>query len=73
MKNRQYSKDDDGLHKLRELLKDNKVLLMATNLNKAPFSVCLMSLQEMDAQGDLWFFAHRDSDHFKNIEKDNRV
>ncbi|SHI46562.1 pyridoxamine 5'-phosphate oxidase family protein [Pseudozobellia thermophila] len=73
MRNKTYSKDGDGLRKLRELLNDNKVLLMATNLKKIPFSVCPMSLQEMDVQGDLWFFAHRNSDHFKDIEKDNRV
>lgn len=73
MKERSYVKDKGGLQKLRELLNDNKVLLMATNLGKIPFSVCPMTLQEMDAQGDLWFFAPRNSEHFKDIEKDNRV
>ncbi|MGB5556030.1 MAG: pyridoxamine 5'-phosphate oxidase family protein, partial [Flavobacteriaceae bacterium] len=44
-----------------------------TNLEKIPFSICPMTLQEMDEKGDLWFFTGRNSDHFKNIENDNRV
>ncbi len=73
MKNKDYSKDNDGLRKMRELLENTKVFMMATNLGKVPFSICPMTLQEMDEQGDLWFFAPRNSDHFKEIEKDNRV
>lgn len=68
-----YTKENDGLQKIRSLLADIRVLMMATNLGKIPFSACPMTLQDMDEKGDLWFFTPRDSRHFKHIEKDNRV
>lgn len=68
-----YTKDKDGLQKIRSLLANTRVFMMATNLKKIPFSVCPMTLQDMDEQGDLWFFTPRDSDHFRDIEEDNRI
>jgi general stress protein 26 len=68
-----YTKEDNGLKKMRSLLADFRVLMMATDLGKIPFSACPMTLQDMDEQGDLWFFTPKDSDHFKAIAKDNRV
>lgn len=73
MKSINYTKDNKGQKKIRKLLNETKVFMMITNLEKAPFSVCPMTLQEMDEKGDLWFFTPRDSDHFRDIEKDNRV
>jgi general stress protein 26 len=74
MKEKDYTKDDKGIMKMRELLNDVPgTVMMATDLEKIPFSVCPMTLQQMDEQGDLWIFADRDSDHFKDIERDNRV
>ncbi|MFS4446469.1 pyridoxamine 5'-phosphate oxidase family protein [Maribacter sp. 2307UL18-2] len=73
MKATDYTKDKDGLQKMRSLLANTRVFMMATNLDKIPFSVCPMTLQDMDEQGDLWFFTPRDSDHFRAIEEDNRV
>lgn len=73
MINTDYIKDGNGLQKMRQLLENTRVFMMATNLKKVPFSVCPMTLQEMDEQGNLWFFTPKNSDHFKDIEKDNRV
>ncbi|HEA19783.1 hypothetical protein LCGC14_1014650 [marine sediment metagenome] len=73
MENSNDTKNQEGLRKLRELLKDTKITMMATNLQKVPFSICPMTLQQMDEQGDLWFFTAKDSDHFREIENDNRV
>lgn len=73
MKTQDFDKQHHGIQKIRELIKGNRVFMMATNLDKTPFSVCPMTLQEMDDQGDLWFFSPKNSEHFKDIEKDNRV
>jgi general stress protein 26 len=73
MKDTNYTKDMNGLKKLRNLLGNTRTVMMATNLEKIPFSICPMTLQEMDRKGDLWFFTSRNSDHFKDIESDNRV
>ena len=68
-----YTKDNKGLQKMRELLTIPKIVMMATHLDKTPFSVCPMTLQKMDEQGDLWFLSGRDTEHFQDIERDNKV
>jgi general stress protein 26 len=68
-----YTKDKNGLQKMRSLLDMSKIVMMATNLQKTPFSICPMTLQEMDEQGDLWFFSNKESSHFKDITRDNKV
>ena len=73
MEETNYLKNKEGLDKIRTLLGTARVFMMATNLEKTPFSVCPMTLQEFDEQGDLWFFTPKNSDHFKEIEKNNRV
>lgn len=73
MKSTTFTKEGEGLQKMRALLQNTRVFMMATNLEKIPFSVCPMTLQEMDERGDLWFFTPKNSDHFRDIERDNRV
>lgn len=73
MSDKNFTKDKDGLQKMRSLLDDTKIVMMATRLDKIPFSVCPMTLQQMDEQGDLWFFTSKESDLFKDIDYDNRV
>lgn len=73
MSNKNYTKDKDGLQKMRQLIELPKIVMMATRLDKIPFSICPMTLLEIDEQGDLWFFAAKNSDNFKDIEYDNRV
>jgi general stress protein 26 len=66
-------KGSGAQEKMRALLNQPKVLMMATALDKIPFSVCPMTLVQMDEHGLLWFFSKKDSDHFRDIEKDSRV
>ncbi|TYB77091.1 pyridoxamine 5'-phosphate oxidase family protein [Bizionia myxarmorum] len=73
MSTRNYNKDTNGLEKMRALVDAPKIVMLATQLNKTPFSVCPMTLQEMDTQGDLWFFTSKTSSHFTDIQEDNRV
>ena len=73
MNTKHYENKNKGLEKLREYLTDIDVVMLATRLNKIPVNICPMALQEMDDQGDLWFVARKDSDHYKDIEHDNRI
>jgi len=73
MDKKNYMKNPEGLRQIRTLIDEQKTVMMASHLDKTPFSVCPMTLQQMDEKGDLWFFASQDSDLFKDIEKDNRV
>ncbi|MFB9055827.1 pyridoxamine 5'-phosphate oxidase family protein [Mariniflexile ostreae] len=73
MSDKDFTKDKDGLQKMRDLIEVPKVVMMASRLDKIPFSVCPMTLQSMDAQGDLWFFTSKESGLFKDVDYDNRV
>lgn len=73
MDKKNYMKNPEGLRQIRTLIDEQKTVMMASHLDKIPFSICPMTLQQMDEKGDLWFFASQDSDLFKDIAKDNRV
>lgn len=73
MNERNYKENEEGLRKIRTMIDEQKTVMMASQLDKTPFSVCPMILQQMDEKGDLWFFTSKSSGLFKDIEKDNRV
>lgn len=73
MNERNYLKNKEGIRKMRALIEDYKVVMMASQLDKTPFSICPMTLLQMDAKGDLWFFTAKDSGLFGDIGHDNRV
>jgi general stress protein 26 len=63
-----------GIEKLKELVKDINICLFSTNLQKndgATFRP--MSAQEVDTDGNIWFFSGLDSDKNLEIQKDNLV
>ncbi len=66
-----YNKE--AQEKVRELAKDIKVAMMATNLGKTPLSAIPMTTQKIDVEGNIWFLSSKKSDHNQDIEKDNRV
>jgi general stress protein 26 len=68
-----YNKSKRGLQKIRTLIDAPKTIMLATQLHKIPFSICPMTLLQMDDQGDLWFFTSKESEHYSNIAHDNRV
>lgn len=73
MNTQNYTKDKNGLEKMRALIDEPKIVMLATQLNKTPFSICPMTLQQMDEKGDLWFFTSKTSGHFMDIQEDNRI
>lgn len=65
---------NEGLEKLKELVNAINICLFSTNLQKndgATFRP--MSTQEVDEDGNIWFFSGIDSDKNLEIEKDNLV
>lgn len=73
MNDRNYKNNPEGLRHIRTLIEERKTVMMASELDSIPFSICPMTLQQMDDKGDLWFFVAKDSGLFQDIEKDNRV
>lgn len=65
--------NEQGLRKMRTLIEDRSIVMVASHLDRIPFSVCPATLQQLDEKGNLWFFASTDSCLFKDIGEDNRV
>nr|WP_321222824.1 pyridoxamine 5'-phosphate oxidase family protein [uncultured Psychroserpens sp.] len=63
----------EAISKIAALLDNNKLAMMATKLDSMPFSVCPMTTQEIDNTGKLWFFTGKSSEHYKYLQKDNRL
>ena len=64
----------EAITKLQELAGDARIAMLCTNLAQLPFSTCPMSTQKVDeTNGAIWFFSSHDSQHNRDIEKDNRV
>lgn len=64
---------DAKVNKIRKIVMDHPICMMATNLDKTPFSVCPMTTLDVDDKGDLIFFTSKETTAFKEIEKDNSV
>lgn len=73
MKKNSNTKNQDKIEVLRNLIEEPKVVMLSTRLDKIPTSVCPMIIQEIDEQGDIWFFSSKKTTHFEDIESDNRV
>ncbi|MEO6546518.1 MAG: pyridoxamine 5'-phosphate oxidase family protein [Ferruginibacter sp.] len=65
--------DQEGIDKLRELVKSQAMCMFATNLTSFPISARPMSTQEVDDEGNLWFFSQASSEKNAELETDNRV
>lgn len=74
MENNKNLTASEGLEKLKELVNAINICLFSTNLQKndgATFRP--MSAQEVDEDGNIWFFSGIDSDKNLEIQKDNLV
>lgn len=63
----------EAVRKIKELAKDADMCLFTTALTKLPLSARPMSTQEIDDEGNLWFFSGKTSDKNSDITIDNRV
>lgn len=66
-----YNKE--AKEKIKEISEDIDFCMMATNLGNIPFHAVPMSTKKVDEEGNVWFLSGKDSDHNKNILKDNQT
>ena len=74
MENTKNLTSNEGIEKLRELVKAIDICLFSTHIkrkNGATFRP--MSAQEVDDEGNIWFFSGIDSDKNREIQEDNFV
>jgi general stress protein 26 len=63
----------EAIKKIKSLSEDAKTCMFNTNLTEIPFHTRPMSLQEVDENGDIWFFSGADSDKNQALSSDERV
>ena len=64
----------EGIEKLKELVKDIDICLFCTNLKTGDGATTRpMGTQEVDTEGNLWFFSDVNSDKNREIKIDKRV
>ncbi|MBK8568166.1 MAG: pyridoxamine 5'-phosphate oxidase family protein [Saprospiraceae bacterium] len=67
-------KANEGVEKLKELVTAINICLFSTNLKRNDGATCRpMSAQEVDAEGNIWFFSGMDSDKNREIQEDKLV
>lgn len=73
MKNNTPASTDENIKKLGELIKDIKVAMLTTVGPASDLHSCPMMTQDVDFDGDLWFFTKKSSGKIANIETDPHV
>ncbi len=74
MNNQTNLRNQDAIDKVIHLAKDIDICLFCTNINvDQGESVRPMSTQDVDSDGNLWFFSDKDSIKNKEIEGDKNV
>jgi general stress protein 26 len=62
--------NEEAKEKLKELISDGDVAMMATNLGGKPLSVVPMHTKKIDDDGSIWFLSGNNSDHNRDILQD---
>jgi general stress protein 26 len=65
--------NEEAIDKLKKLVKSADICLFTTNLTKLPLSTRPMSTQQIDDDGNIWFFSNKESHKNDEIDQDNRV
>jgi general stress protein 26 len=65
--------DDEGIRRVPELLGDERIAMLTTRAPDGTLTSRPMALQEVEFDGDLWFFAERGSRKLGHIAADPRV
>jgi general stress protein 26 len=64
---------EEAIKKLKELAEGSDICMFVTHLDKLPLTSRPMSTQEVDEEGNIWFFSRKSSDKNREIESDPRV
>lgn len=61
------------IRKLKELTKDLERCMMTTITEEGKLYSRPMSVQEIDGEGNIWFFTHSDTDKIKEIRNEDSI
>ncbi len=74
MSDTQNVQTQEGIEKLKKLVGDINTCLFCTNLKVDDGSTCRpMDAQEVDDEGNLWFFSDINSDKNREVKEDKHV
>lgn len=74
MSNTTNLQSEEGIKKLKELVKEIDICLFCTNLKTDDGATCRpMGAQEVDDQGNIWFFSDIHSEKNHEINEDKKV
>ena len=63
----------EAIAKIKELAEDGRICMFTTRLSAAPLASRPMATQEVDKEGNIWFFSKKNSHKNQQIQEDNRV
>jgi general stress protein 26 len=63
----------EGIKKIKQIADEASICMMCTNLGKVPFETRPMGHQEIDEDGNMWFFSGMESYKNEEIMNDHRV
>jgi len=72
-KNQENLSAQNGIDKLKELIKNESICFFCTQLTHQPITTRPMSTQKVDDHGNIWFMSSIKSDKNSEIKKDNTV
>ena len=72
-KNQTDLKGQEGINKLKDLIKSETICLFCTELMKKPIVTRPMSTLRVDDEGNIWFMSSKKSDKNLEIAHDNSV
>lgn len=73
MENIEHLDHNEAMIKLKELIDDIEVCMLATRPGDVPLSVRPMHTLQTDKDGNIWFFTTRNSSQYRDISEDERV
>lgn len=65
--------NQEAVDKIREMIDHTKVCFFTTHLDESPLPTRPMFTQEVDNEGNIWFFSDDDSEKNLDIKDDSRV
>lgn len=63
----------EAIAKMKELVKHNAICMFTSHVDEAPLPTRPMTTQEVDDEGNFWFFSSKESQKNDEIQDDSRV
>lgn len=73
MSNTKNLHEEDAIKKIKDFVDNIKTCMFCTKVTEMPFRTRPMATQEVDEEGNLWFFSGKSSDKNDEIKNDDTV